>query len=179
MNEDVYKGKFARRLTKKKVRLKSVYSQLHGKKIPGSRAKKPIMGAFASPGVDFLSYFIGDFKLGVGDHRGPHFLDVVLASVMGTDELRPRSVEGRKLQVKDYPHVRKVYVSDLKNATKEHNMMTKLKKFDKRADAIIADTSRSSSNSAIIKKFDDEFNKTLQEEEGRATPLLPQSKTLG
>ena len=80
--------------------------------MPGSHSKKPIMGAFALPDVDFLSYFIGDFKSGVGDHRGPHFLDVVLASDMGTDELRPWSVVGRKLQVKDHPRVRKVYLSD-------------------------------------------------------------------
>ena len=67
-NKDVYKGKFARQLANKKVQLRNVYSKIHGKKMPGSRAKKPIMGAFASPDVDLLSYFIGNFKLSVGDH---------------------------------------------------------------------------------------------------------------
>ena len=70
-NENVYKGRFARRLADKKVNLKSVYTHLHKKKMPFSHitGKQPIMGAFASPGVDSSSYFIGDFKLGVGDHR--------------------------------------------------------------------------------------------------------------
>ena len=37
--------------------------------------------------------------------------------------------------------------------------MAKLKEFDRRADAIISDTSRSRSKATIIKKFDEEFNK--------------------
>ena len=86
------------------------------------------MGLFVSPGVDCLAYFIGRFKLGVGDHRGPHFLDVPLSCVLRSDELVPRSLAGRKLQVKDVPWCRKKYNNDLLDLRKEHRMPSKLKR---------------------------------------------------
>ena len=79
------------------------------------------MAFLATPGVDCEAYFIGRFKLGVGDHRGPHVLDVPIACILGTDEIRPRSLEGRKLQVKDVPRCRKKYNADLKQVTADHN----------------------------------------------------------
>ena len=87
-----------------------------------SRGSKPIKGIFASPGVDCEAYFIGRFKLGVGDHCGPHILDILIASLLSTDKIRPRTLEGRKLQVKDVPQCRKKYNAEIKRVTADHNM---------------------------------------------------------
>ena len=129
-NEPVYKGKFADRLADKKVNMVSAYTRVHNEEMPAShmRGSKAIMGLFVSPGVDCLAYFIGRFKLGVGDHRGPHLLDVPLSCVLGSDELVPRSLAGRKLQVKDVPRCRKKYNNDLLDLRKEHRMPSKLKR---------------------------------------------------
>ena len=94
------------------------------------------MAFLATPGVDCKAYFIGCFKLGVGDHRGPHALDVPIASVLGTDEILPRSLEGRKLQVKDVPRCRKKYNADLKQVTANHNMESRMEKIDRKVDKL-------------------------------------------
>ena len=86
--------------------------------------------------MDCEAYFIGRLKLGVGDHRGPHFLDIPLSCVLGSDELVPRSLSGRKLQVKDVPRCRKKYNKDLLDLRKKHRMPEKLKKIGCRAVAV-------------------------------------------
>ena len=94
------------------------------------------MAFVATPGVDCEAYFIGRFKLGFGDHRGPHVLDVPIACILGTDEIRPRTLEGRKLQVKDVPRCRKKYNADLKEVTADHNMESRMEKIDRKVDRL-------------------------------------------
>ena len=108
----------------------SAYTLVHEKEMPPSfpSGSESIKGIFVSPGVDCEAYFIGQLKLGVGDHRGPHFLDIPLSCLLGSDELVPRSFSGRKLQVKDVPRCRKKYNNDLLDLRKEHQMPAKLKK---------------------------------------------------
>ena len=111
------------------------------------------MGLFVSPGVDCLAYFIGRFKLGVGDHRGPHLLDVPLSCVLGSDELVPRSLAGRKLQVKDVPRCRKKYNNDLLDLRKEHRMPSKLRKIDRQADLVVDEPDDSSAKADVMDKL--------------------------
>ena len=98
-NENVYREKFAEKLNKDGIELTSAYTNVNQKVMPRSysRGTKPIMGIFASPGVDCEAYFIGGLRLGIGDHRGLHILDIPIASLLGTDKIRPCSMEGRKL----------------------------------------------------------------------------------
>ena len=60
-NENVYHGKFAKRLAEVGVELTSAYSKVHEKKMPTShsRGTLPIKGFFSSPGIDIEAYFIG------------------------------------------------------------------------------------------------------------------------
>lgn len=126
-NEPVYKGKFANRLADPNINLESAYTCVHNEKMPPSHAdgSESIMGLYATPDVDCLAYFIGRLKLGVGNHRGPHFLDTLLSCVLGSYELVPRSVSGRLLQVKDVPCCRKTYNKKLLGLRKEHRMPEK------------------------------------------------------
>ena len=120
------------------MELSSAYTRVHNKEMPAShsRGSKPIMAFLATPGVDCEAYFIGRFKLGVGNHCGPHVLDIPIASLLGTDEICPRSLEGRKLQVKDVPRCRKKYNADLKQVTADHNMESRMKKIDKKVNKL-------------------------------------------
>ena len=102
-NEPVYKSKFADRLSDPKVNLASVYTRVHEEEMSPSHVSgsEVIMGFFASPGVDCEAYFIVRRKLGVSNHRGLHFVNIPLSCLLGSEELAPRSLSGRKLQVKD------------------------------------------------------------------------------
>ena len=108
----------------------SAYTLMHEKEMPPSfpSGSDSIKGIFVSPEVDCEAYFIGRFKLGVGNHRGPHFVDIPLSCLLGLDKLVPVSLSGRKLQVTDVPRCRKKYNSDLLYLRKQHCMPEKLKK---------------------------------------------------
>ena len=98
-NENVYKGKFAEGLNQAGVKLDSAFTRIHKTQMPASHitGSEPIMAFLVSPDVDVDSYFIGRHKLGVGDHRGPHFLDIPLACFLGSKDIRPHSIRGRNL----------------------------------------------------------------------------------
>ena len=102
-NEDIYKGPFADHLAK--VEMECAYFRLHQRKMPPSHSSLPIMACLVTAGVDVESYFIGRFGLGVGDHRGPHFIDMSLESALGTSDPRAKSIEGRKLQALSLIHI--------------------------------------------------------------------------
>ena len=88
-NENVYKGKFADGLNQAGVKLDSAFTRIHKTQMPASyiAGSEPIMAILVSPDVDVESYFIGRHKLGVGDHRGPHFLDIPVACFLGSKEI--------------------------------------------------------------------------------------------
>ena len=126
-NEDIYKGPFADNLVEDGVEMECAYFRLHQHKIPTSKATLPIMGCLVAAGVDIESYFIGRLGLGIGNHRGPHFIEVLLKSTLGTNNPRARSVEGRKLQVRAAPRLCSKYNRDLKVVTRRHKMKDKKK----------------------------------------------------
>ena len=152
-NAPVYDSKFADRMAE--VNISSLYTRVHGKEMPPSHQSgtDAIMGWFGSPGVDCDAYFIGRYKLGVGDHRGPHWVDIPLSCMLGTDEIAPRSLSGRKLQVKDVPRCRKKYNRDLKDLRKEHKMPTKLKKIARRATGVADEPDNSPAKREIMKQL--------------------------
>ena len=89
-NENVYRGKFAEGLNKAGVKLDSAFTQIHKTQMPASwiAGSKPIMAFLVSPDVDYESYFIGGrHRLAVGDHRGPHILDILVAYFLGSKEI--------------------------------------------------------------------------------------------
>ena len=116
--------------------MECAYFRLHQRKMPPSHSSLPIMACLATPGVDVESYFIGRFGLGVGDHRGPHFIDVSLESALGTSDPRARSVKGQKLQAKAALRLVRKYNADLKTVTRRHKMKDKKKKIGRLVDVI-------------------------------------------
>ena len=137
-NEHIYRSKFAQKLAEIGVELSSAYTRVHNKEMPAShsRGSKPIIAFLATPGVDCKAYFIGRFKLGVGNYRGPHVLDIPIASLLGTDKICPQLLEGRKLQVIDVSRCRKKYNANFKHMTANHKMKIRMKMIVKKVNKL-------------------------------------------
>ena len=89
------------------------------------------MGIFVTPGITCEHSFIARYGCSVGDHRGPHYLDIWLKSNLGTNDPPLRSLGGQKLQVKAAPRIMRKYNTDLNEVTDRHRMLRKSKKLTK------------------------------------------------
>ena len=141
--------------------MECAYFRKHKCRMPPSHSSLPIMACLCTAGVDVESYFIGRFGLGVGDHRGPHFIDVSLESALGTSDPRAKSIEGRKLQAKATPRLRRKYNGDLKVVARRHKMKTKKKKIARLVD-VVEDMPDSAPEKAAVMtrcdKWDEEYS---------------------
>ena len=100
-NQSIYKSALATQLTGPGLEMKEQFKLLHGKEAPYShiKGKLPIMGCFATSGVEIKAYFISDHHAhgSVGDHR-LHVLDFSSQSIIGDNLPRVTKRSGRKLQ---------------------------------------------------------------------------------
>ena len=87
-NKDVYKGPFAKHLASIGVDMTCAYQKVHKQKMPSSHqsGSLPIMGIFVKPYIICERSFIVRYGYSVGNHRGPHCLDISLESVLGTND---------------------------------------------------------------------------------------------
>ena len=161
-NEDVYKGPFAEHLASIGVDMTCAYQKVHKQKMPSSHqsGSLPIMGIFVTPGITCEHSFIARYGCSVGDHRGPHYLDIWLKSVLGTNDPPLRLLGGQKLQVKAAPRIMKKYNADLNDVTDRHRMLKKSKKLTKQVKRVedLPDTSLEKAAVQIkLDKYDDEY----------------------
>ena len=120
------------------------------------------MAILVSPDVDVESYFIGRHKLGVRDHRGPHFLDIPLACFLGSKEICPHLIRGRNLRAKDVPRDRKKYNNNLEGMSICHKMDCKLESLDERADPISSQSDKSRRKADFMREFN-KWDKEFEE----------------
>ena len=85
-NKDVYKSLFAKHLASIGVDMTCAYQKVHKQKMLSSHqsGSLPIKGIFVTPGIDCEHSFIARYGVSVGNHRGPHYLNVSLESALGT-----------------------------------------------------------------------------------------------
>ena len=88
-NDNIYTSLFARTLKEEDIELNEQFHKTHLEKAPASHftGSKPIIGIFATPGIDcHQSAFISKYKTaggqGVGDHR-LHIFDFSTLSILG------------------------------------------------------------------------------------------------
>ena len=99
-NQSIYRSPLATELTSQDLEMEEQFKCLHGKEAPYShvKGKIPIMGCFATKGVEVKAYFIsGHHAYGsVGDHR-LHVIDFSSQSIIGDNLPRVTKRSGRKL----------------------------------------------------------------------------------
>ena len=100
------------------------FKLLHGKDAPylHVKGKLPIMGCFATSGIEVKAYFISDHHAygSVGDHR-LHVIDFSSQSIIGDNLPRVTKRSGQKLQWKVRPTSEK-YTRDLVKASKANKL---------------------------------------------------------
>ena len=152
-NQSIYKSNLATQLTGPDLEMKEQFKLLHGKEAPYShiKGKLPIMGCFATSGVEIKAYFISDHHAygSVGDHR-IHVLDFSSQSIIGDNLPRVTKRSGRKLQWK-VPPTSKKYTRDLVQVSKAN-------KLDKKPSySETPTTSKQARNTALLAKASTEF----------------------
>ena len=104
--------------------MKEQFKHLYGKEAPYSyiKGKLPIMGCFATSGVEIKAYFISDHRAhgNVGDHR-MHVLDFTPQSIIGDNLPRATKRSGRNLQWK-VPTTHRKYTRDLVRISKANKL---------------------------------------------------------
>ena len=124
-NEDIYKDKLGRALLGEDIQMCEQYHRLCGEKAPFSHitGKRPIMGVFASPGIDCTAALICAHKIGVGDHR-MHVFDFSSQSLLGIESPVAKRPSGRNLHC-SIERQRVKYNRVLIQLTKRHRMFKK------------------------------------------------------
>ena len=104
--------------------MKEQFKLLHGTEAPYShiKGKLPIMGCFATRGLEIKAYFISNHNAygSIGDHR-IHVIDFSSQSIIGDNLPRVTKRSGRKLQWKVPPTSRK-YTRDLVRVSRANKL---------------------------------------------------------
>ena len=98
-NKDIYRAHLFGCLGADDIMMTEQFHQLFNKHAPFSHnsGKKPIMGVFATPGIDCTAAFIAAHDAGVGDHC-LHVFDFSASALLGVEYVDGKRPAGRKLR---------------------------------------------------------------------------------
>ena len=133
-NENVYTGRFARRLAATDINMKEQCLKCTGDQLPATfvSGNRPIDGVFATAGVEVLHAALLPKYGGIGDHRC-FILDFVSKSVMGNIFPRVLPPSARKLHC-DSERIRDNYNAVLNKLMDRHQMFKKMNELTRLAD---------------------------------------------
>ena len=127
-NEDIYKGKLGKELTKEDgLGLREVVGDLTGKELGATffRGKKPIDGVWASPEIEVVGACVMPVGFGVGDHR-LFVADFRTVSMVGKSHVTIKRPATRRLNNK-IEGCRGKYVDSLEANIVRHRLIEKVK----------------------------------------------------
>ena len=123
-NQSIYKSALVTQLNGPDQEIKEQFKLLHGKEASYShiKGKLPIMGCFATSGVEIKAYFISDHHVhgSVDDHR-LHVLDFSSQYIIGDNLPRVTKRSGTKLQWK-VPWTSRKYTRDLVQVSRANKL---------------------------------------------------------
>jgi len=124
-NQNIYTSALAVALGGAGLEMKEQFHSLHGEQAPHSHmsgCRRPIMGCYATSGVEVKAYFISGHHAhgSVGDHR-LHVIDFCAESILGEHLPTVTRRSGRKLQWK-IRSARRKYTRDLVAQCRHHKL---------------------------------------------------------
>ena len=145
-NEDMQRGKLARKLTGEALKMVDVIQTRSGQLGPPTyvRGQRQIDGAWATPDLSIDAACFTLFFFGIGDHRGI-VLDIPVASLIGETYNSIGSIFARRLQC-NKSAVRGNYNRVLETYCYHHRLESKIEKIHRCAPYLSPSTFRASLN---------------------------------
>ena len=126
LNENIYTGPFSRQLQHEELLMEEQTLKSTGHQAPYSHqsGRTPIVGTFATPGIQCGNSYLSPHNTGVGDHRF-QIHDFSAASVLGTEYPKTVKPTVRSLRCSNVK-ARKKYTKRLKKLCTKHRAYDKL-----------------------------------------------------